>query len=129
MKNISTCVKFENKMRTAFLKKYANILLENFVPDLKNMIPDFPGPDPSWSSIDKNLPNLTNMHRVEDVALQRVEGEITAVDQEETKIIIDGLEAERKELRQKILGLEKRMAGMKIDISLLKEKVHNVDQE
>lgn len=123
LKNIGTCVKYENKLRTAFLKKYANILLENFVPDLKLMVPDFPGTDLNWAAVDRGLPALTGLHRVEDVALMRVEGDVVGLDLDEHRAALESLEAERRELRTKVLGLEKRVAALKIDAGLLKEKV------
>lgn len=123
LNNISACIKHENKLRTSFLKKYANILLENFVPDLKALIPDFPGQETTWTNVDRGLPNLNNLHRPEEVALSRVEGDVSGLDLDENKAIIESLEAERKELRQKVLLLDKRLAGLKIDLGLLKEKV------
>lgn len=127
-KNIAACVKFENKLRANFLKKYANILLENFVPDLKALVPEFPGEGLPWTAVDKHLPSLANLHRVEDVALARVEGEVGGLDLEENRAALESLEAERKELRQKVLQLEKRVAGLKIDLGLLKEKVGPPEQ-
>ncbi len=129
LKNIGTCVKYENKLRTGFLKKYANILLENFVPDLKLLVPDFPGTDLNWANIDRGLPTLSGLHRSEDVALLRVEGDVVGLDLDEHRAALESVEAERRELRTKVLALEKRIAALKIDSGLLKEKVLAFDAE
>lgn len=92
------------------------------MPDLKSLIPDFPTAD-SWTQLDRQLPAVANAHRAEDVALARVEGDVAGLDNDEHRAVIDALEADRKELRQKVLSLDKRVAGLKIDLNLLKEKV------
>lgn len=120
--NIKVSIDEENKKRAYFLKKYANILLETFVPDLKKMLPDFVDKDNAWSMIDRSLPSVTGMHSVDDVSLTKINVSARVEDNSDLKAVVESMELERNELKAKVYALEKRVAGMRIDISMLKEK-------
>lgn len=100
-------------------------MLENFVPELKSVVPDLPASE-TWTVIDRNLPNLNGLHKAEDLQILRVEGDIGSIENDDSKATIEALEAERKELRNKVLILDKRVSGLKIDLNLMKEKVEEV---
>lgn len=118
--NIANCIKIENKYRAAFLKRYATILLENFVPDLKNLLPEFGGQETGWLAIDKDLPKISGLHQSDEVALNRTEA--VMLEEEGQAAALESLENERRELKNQVLSLEKRLAGVRIDLGLLKEK-------
>lgn len=127
MKNIAIGVKTENKYRANFLKKFANILPDFFIPDLKNLLPETLDMA-TLLAFDKNLPQLSNLHNPLDVALAEgsVVGSVNAMPDEEnaeTKLRLDSLEAERRDLRAKTAEQDLRLSSMRVEMLILKEKV------
>lgn len=95
-------------------------MLENFVPDLKNLLPEFSSQESIWLAVDKDLPKISGIHQPDEVALNRTEAVL--IEDEGQSAALEALENERRELKNQVLSLEKRLAGVRIDLSLLKEK-------
>lgn len=131
LKNISTAAKSENKLRSSFLKKYANILPDFYIPELKQLLPDFNIGELPLMAVDQTLPQLYNLHNPADVALGegmlQSQAMVSQPPQEDPilKERLEGVETERKELRLRVSALELKNNGMKVEITILKERLEN----
>jgi len=128
LKILSTAVKSENRLRSTFLKKYAKILPDFFVPELKHYLPDLPYTDSPLLTPDQNLPNITGLHNPSDIALSSDnfwQAPSNPPEDTSLKEKVDSLETERKDLRMKLNATELKSNGMRIEINILKEKLES----
>lgn len=126
-KELSQAIKSENKMREAFLSRYATVLPDSFVPELKNVLPELP-PEEAVLSVDKNLPPISGLHNEAEVKITKRDGFRFEVAQKSDDQIlalkkeIETLLAERKESKLKQANYELKIDGLRTQIEVQKER-------
>ena len=110
------------------MKKYAIILPDSFVPDLKNLLPEVK-PEESVLAVDRGLPKISGHHKESDVMITKKERR-DPEQPADTSYIVSDLESriqllnsDLKEVETRNVGLEMKLAGLKLELSVQRERV------